>query len=529
MSPSASSPSVAQDRPAEHTALQDSALQNSVPWQRLDKRMLLIYPVREAMRFLPILLLSVVIGTAAGSYKGLLVFALVLPIAAARYWVTQYRVGPIHVQMRQGLWRRQTTSVPLARVRSVEVESDALHRILRLSVLRIGTSHRSSTSNKPGNGFLLDGLDRAHVQELRIAVLATAHGRAIESEADAATSAGRTAEIGRWSPSWARYAPFSLLGMVTFAAVAGAAPPAIRGLATPKVLDAAYHWLAAASGLKIMGLIALAVIAIIASSSVLAVFGYLTAFARYRLVDTGPVLDVDFGLIKHTQRSYNRGRLRGGSLKEPLFLRLVGGAKADAIMTGIHSRRVGGTILLPQSPVAETRRVLNQVLPTLDTEITLLRHGRHATLRRFTHALWPVAAVAAAQLLAQLAVPGWPAWPWAVVAGAAVFMALVALDRARSLGHATPEGWLVTRSGSLNRSQDHLAAEGIIGWTVRQSYFQRRDEIADLIAATPAGRGKYVVKDVSIDRAWTVIEQLTPGIACPLLERPAESESIMES
>lgn len=491
-------------------------------WQRLDRRMLLIYPVREAFNYLPILVLSVLIGTAAGSWKGLWVFTLVLPIATARYWTTQYRVGPAHLQMRQGLIRRQVISVPLARIRSVQVESDALHRILRLSVLRVGTAHRTGAANKPHGALALDGLDRLDTQRLRAALLALAQGRAAEP----APLDG--VEIGRWSPSWARYAPFSLLGTLTFAAVAGAAPPAIRGLATPAMLDDAYHWLAAASGPRLVALVALAICAVLAASSVLAVFGYLVAFARYRLVDTGQVLNVDSGLINLTSRSYDRVRLRGASLREPLFLRLVGGAKAEAIMTGIGSHQIRGAILLPQSPVAETRRVLRQVLPTVDPELPLRRHGREAAKRRFTHALWPAPVLAAAQLLAQLAIPGWPAWPWALVAAAAAALTLLAIDRVRGLGHATPDGWLVTSSGALNRSRDHLAADGIIGWTVRQSFFQRRVGLATVIAATPAGKGRYEVVDVPLDQAWELIEAVTPGAGDIWVRRPADSRSMIE-
>ena len=49
------------------------------------------------------------------------------------------------------------------------------------------------------------------------------------------------------------------------------------------------------------------------------------------------------------------------------------------------------------------------------------------------------------------------------------------------------DGWLVARAGSLERRRDCIAAAGIIGWTVRQTFFQRRAGVATLIAATAAG------------------------------------------
>ena len=87
----------------------------------------------------------------------------------------------------------------------------------------------------------------------------------------------------------------------------------------------------------------------------------------------------------------------------------------------------------------------------------------------------------------------------------------LAWDRYRGLGHAAPPGWLITRSGSLDRSRASLEADGIIGWTVRQSWFQRRAGVATVVAATPAGAGHYEVLDLPADRAWPLIETVTPG------------------
>jgi predicted dehydrogenase len=89
---------------------------------------------------------------------------------------------------------------------------------------------------------------------------------------------------------------------------------------------------------------------------------------------------------------------------------------------------------------------------------------------------------------------------------AAVFLAW---DRYRGLGHALLPGWLVARSGSLNRKRVALATDGIIGWNIRRSYFQRRAGLATLIATTAAGRHRYEIPDLPFEQAWPIIESVS--------------------
>ena len=100
---------------------------------------------------------------------------------------------------------------------------------------------------------------------------------------------------------------------------------------------------------------------------------------------------------------------------------------------------------------------------------------------------------------------------------------LLAADRYRSLGHAVADSSLVVRSGSLVRRRCVLSAEGIIGWNVERSFFQRRAGLATLTATTAAGQQHYDVQDVELGEALRVAEALVPGLAGPFLERPPAS------
>jgi putative membrane protein len=89
----------------------------------------------------------------------------------------------------------------------------------------------------------------------------------------------------------------------------------------------------------------------------------------------------------------------------------------------------------------------------------------------------------------------------------------LAADRSRSLGHQVSGGWLVARSGSLQRRRDCIDGAGVVGWTVRQSWPQRRAGVATLIAATAAGVKRYQVIDVSVEVAWSIAAGVSPWVA----------------
>jgi putative membrane protein len=90
---------------------------------------------------------------------------------------------------------------------------------------------------------------------------------------------------------------------------------------------------------------------------------------------------------------------------------------------------------------------------------------------------------------------------------------LLAADRVRALGHRVDGRWLVARAGSLERRRDCLATAGIIGWTVRQSLFQRRAGVATVVAATAAGTKRYPLIDVPENQAWAVAATASPWVA----------------
>ena len=66
----------------------------------------------------------------------------------------------------------------------------------------------------------------------------------------------------------------------------------------------------------------------------------------------------------------------------------------------------------------------------------------------------------------------------------------------RSLGHTLAEGYVVARSGSLNRRREALEIEHVIGWTFRSTWFQRRTGLTTLVATTAGGRQSVTLLDL---------------------------------
>ncbi|HEY5853929.1 MAG TPA: PH domain-containing protein [Aldersonia sp.] len=484
--------------------------------------MLLVHPVTEVVKLAPALLAALVLGTQSDNEIWTLVaLAAVLAYALTRWFTTTYRVGPVHVQLRSGLFQRKVLSVPRNRIRSVDVEARVLHRVLGLAVLRVGTGQHA----KDGEGFKLDGLDAKQVPALRAALLAgvttaarrtdTAARREDTTDAVPAASPAPPAqtEIGHWSPSWVRYAPFSLTGLAVVAPVVGllAQYGAVQWVADSGVVSGGVR---SASRLGIPIAIAIGVLALLAVASAAACVRYLLRWGRLRVVDAGATLHQTSGLLTTREVTLDVARLRGATVQESLLLRSVGGAELEAIMTGRLRRQK----VLPQAPRREVERVMTYLLGSAaQFTAPLRRHGRAAARRRFTRALGPVLLALVAVAIAAATVHVQWGW-WLIAPVLLVAAAALAWDRYCNLGHAVlaptePGGarWLITRAGSLSRDRDCIQSAGIVGWTVRRSFFQRRAGVATVCAATAAGKGHYEVVDLPARDAWSLIDSVTPG------------------
>jgi len=541
--------------------------EGAAPWRRLSPRMLLIHPVQEVVRMAPALLGLLIAGSSSGNpgmVWSLCGVAAVVLYGVLRWFTTTYRLTPEHVRLRKGVVLRKVLTVPRDRIRTVDITSPPLHRMLGLARVEIGTG-RSGISA----GLTLDSLSAEEAARLRVELLhrrgtargetrpaagaapTVATGPAAESGQTVATApapqtgppAGEAASspgpgetlLAELRPGWVRFAPFTMSGLVAIGVFATFVWRLFSewGVDVRRVgpVREGWHWF---SGLGLTSQLVIGVPAFVVIVAIASTFGYLFAFWRFRLTRHDGTLHVTRGLLTNRATTIEERRLRGVRISEFLTLRAVGGATLTAVTTGLNQGSQRSGALLPPAPRAEAERVAALVIdgkaqaasrsgppgpaaagPSPVTA-PLARHGRAACRRRFTRA-FGAHGLALAGLAVLWHTEVLPLWP--LIAGVALLpvTALLAVDRYRSLGHTLVRGYLVTRSGSIRRQRVVLECDGIIGWTIRRSLFQRRAGLCTLTATTAAGDQSYAVPDVELGEALRLIGEASPGLLDPFL------------
>jgi putative membrane protein len=497
-------------------------------WRRLDPRVLAIRPVEGLARAAIPIIIVFFSGSSdgPGQWVGLAIATFVVLIGISHWFTTTYRIGTSQVELRTGLLRRRHLAVPADRVRSVDVTASPMHRLFGVAVVKIGTGRQDKGKD---DELRLDAISRSDAQTLRAELLHR------DSTAGLPTTPagdwGRAADVldpgetvlAAFDAGWVRYAPFTLSGLATVGAVTGYVFHLLNEAhidpgSVGQVRSTAN--LLSRTPLPLVGLVLLLLLLVLAVT--FSTVGYLLAFWGFRLTrHPGGTLRVQRGLLTTRSVTLEERRLRGVEVREPLILRMVGGARCIAIATGLREDRgsnKGGELLQPPAPRAQTHRVAALVLGGNDpTAGPLLPHGPAAQRRRYVRALVGTVVLLGVLVLLRIAA-GFPDWPWRLSLLLVAASLWLARDRYRSLGHALADGYLVRREGSLDRRTAALRCDGIIGWRVHQSYFQRRAGLVTLVATTAGGHGAYSVPDVPAAEAIRTADAAVPGLLTPFLQ-----------
>jgi putative membrane protein len=477
-------------------------------WQRLDPRMLLVHPVRDFVRFLPALVALLLFGRSAdsGGWWGLVAVGVPVVLGFSRYLTTSYRITSGRIELRRGLLNKRVLSAPLDRVRTVDLSASPIHRALGLVTLRIGTGQSEA---KGEERLALDGLAVAAATALRERLLHASPA----ADAESATRAPGPREVLTLDLAWVRFAPFTTAGIAIAGAALGVVAQSIHTLEIAPSVD-----LDRLARLGLALLVVGGLLALLVTICVLAVVGYLLANFGFRLTHTGADASWHLrrGLFTTRETTIDDARMSGVSIGEPLGLRLAGGGRLTAIVTGLDKRQQRSSVLVPPAPRREVDRVAVEVLGVAGPVTTgLVDHGPRAHRRRWTRAMVPAGAVAVVAVVAAYAA-SW--WLVLVALGALGVGAVLARDRRLGLGHALVDGHLVARSGSLDRRREALHTPSVIGWNLRATWFQRRVGLTDLVATTAGGRQRVRVLDLDEADATTLAAVATPGLLEPFLE-----------
>ncbi|MEV6035194.1 PH domain-containing protein [Nonomuraea sp. NPDC052116] len=545
-------------------------------WRRLAGRSLLASAVKS---------LAIVAGVVAGLLRFLtsrdwpiggiaavcaaaatLVVSAVVAYDVARLRTTRWRLTRERLELRSGVTLRRHRSIPLDRVRSVNLRADPVARVFGLTVVKVGTGEHAAE----GTELVLDPLTRHEAESLRRTLL--------RQDERPASGEGPLAEL-RWS--WIRYAPLSLWSFTGAALVLGVLYKALNSFGAKRLVteaaDGLWDWVTARP--------LVAVPLILAVNLAVGVLGAVLLFAeswgRYRLEREPGRLRLHRGLLTTRSLTLEERRLRGVEISEPLLLRLGGGARVKTIATGLGkadehetedaaaltpplpralawslATKIANIPATPPTPIAPRTDALGHAAP-MDSPwppagVTGHGTGRHraterdageaaepeasagalgmgalvphpaaARRRRIVRALVTVAVLALAAGLASWLLPWqWSrAAVWAIPAPALPFGMWLAVESARSLGHALGRRHLVTRQGAVVRRTIALDRRGVSGWTITESYFQRRSGLLTVSAATAAGKGHYDVVDVDRGDGLELAARAVPGLLEPFLVR----------
>lgn len=473
-----------------------AGLQPGDGWQRLDRRTVWASTVITGGALLlagvPVAIALLLSGLSLGWTAfwvggGVLVGSAAIGVGeAVRIAVSRFRIDAHRIERRVQFLGSTHTALALERVRNVEIAADLVQRWFGIAEVRL------ASGDSDGPRFKLQALDRAHAEALRAHLLG-----------DRATA--ETGTVATLDPGWARYAPVTFwtptLGLFAFGGAFQVADwfsavPAMLDWFTSAVADVPLAWVVI--GLVVLGLL-------IGAVATVAVF--FEGWWGYRLErhDDGS-LELGRGLVVNRATSIDGRRIRGVTLREPPGLRRVGAARLDVIAVGIHGgsdeseREKQSPALVPSAPRAVAVRVGEAVTGTSWPQ-ELRVHPRAAWRRRLVRA-GVVAGFAGVLAVIPVVVWSFPWWvPATTVLVTAVLVGWLAVDNMRGLGHVLTDSHVALRKGSLLRRTDVLRREGLLGWNVRRSPFQRRSGLATVVATSAGGRGVFRLPDVSGDQA----------------------------
>lgn len=492
-------------------------------WSRLSPRKLLLDPVKAiGQAIVPVVVALVGISQSDTRFWPIIFPVVVIApllFGALPWLTTHYRLTDAQIQVRSGVLSRTTSTAPLDRVRSVDLEASLLHRVLGLQKVQVGTG-------VDDDRITLDALTLADAQALRTTLLRRREEQPAPTVALPADDGSPAPAVVPTPPptptvlaridwSWLRFAPFSLARLVLLAGAVGVVAQFGDDLPiwNEETATSVWEWVTQ---------FAVAMVALVLAVGglvlwlVVSVAGYVVQWWGFRLVREHGSLHLSSGLFTTRSITVEEAKVRGVELVDPLLMRLVGGAELSTLATGVED---GVTQVLPPCPrdvaIGVGESVLDQPGPLTEP---LVEHGprahRRAWFRQLSNAVDITVVVAVAWWFVDFS------WLWVLGVGVAALLLAAAAGEAsyRHLGHALHERHLVAGSGTLARVRTVLETDGIIGWVVSQSWWQRRIGLADLTATTAAGAERVLVRDVRLDVAVALADRATPGLLTDFLE-----------
>lgn len=434
--------------------------------------------------------------------------------AAAKYALYRWRVDADELLLRSGVLNRQNRVIPLARVQNVEVRQSLLQRVLRVAELRVETAGTGLQAEA-----VLSVLGVGEAQSLRTDLLARRRAQAAAVAVDAGVDAGdavQPMERPAVEPL-ARLTTADLLLAGATANEAGVIAAAAAGLLqfTDELPGDLFERLIRDAVERTEGAYvvvgAAAVLLLMLVGWMISIAGSLVRYHDFTLVVDGGEMRKRYGLLTVHEASVPLQRVQAIRLEET-FLRRWLGLASLMIETagGSPGQRGGAEAFVPIARRRDVGRLVRGIFADAqvdDAHFQPVHPKAERRLRRrylitFLLLVWAPIWVARwfdvqpAGMLAPYVAILLPL-PW-----------LMARWQYASRGWALPPGYVLARSGVLNRVTWIVPDRKLQTMHVLDTPFQRRLGLSTLVVDTAAGGKQAAVVDLAHSTARRLLDEL---------------------
>lgn len=495
------------DVPEQAGAIDDASL--ALPPQRLHPAWIVINGVRQLRAFIVPLIVAVFLQRGNGQIvilgigAALAVFGLVTQTLT---WMNvRYEVAGGELRFRSGLFSRRERSVPLERIQAVDSSENLLQRVFKVVQVTVetaaggaGTDVKLEALRREDAVALIERLDAARVRRGVPAISvdpdaesARADGDHVQQIAPARPALSTQGEVVR---------RITTRELILAGATSGRVGPALA------IMVAAWQFADDILGEDIWERLALQAahtsiqgLALIAG--IVAVFAWVLAFASTVLTFGGfevrrhdDRLIVRHGLLDRRQATIPISRIQAISISEPLLRQPFRLAAVRFESAGYGKDTAESGVLFPVLPRSEVRDLIARCAPSFAIEDRLIagdglsRLPRRARVRYIMAEVYAVLALVVVAVMVLALVPG-GSWWWGLTPLVATpLVAFYGNLQFRDAGWTIDaEDRFVVRGRTFNRWLTITPRRRVQRRLVRQNYFQRRVDLANLTFTVASG------------------------------------------
>lgn len=387
------------------------------------------------------------------------VAVIIFGYAVVRYMFTSYRVTDDTVELRRGVVVRSLQTMPRDRVQSVGSVTSLLARVVGVTTVEISA---------------------ADTEDIKLSLVSDTESEYLRQILDPARRPGIDGSTGEGEsgeeelPTRQRLASLPPGRILLFALTEPGISAALLILGVTVSMVAVFGWFVAP--VAALGVATFPIIRTIA----------LIDFQSWL---EGDRVKVESGLLSRRQTTSPCRRIQVIQVSRPLIRRLLGFETVTMVTGDVSTDEenlLASGFLAPLEPIGSWSRLVPDLIGPVAVEVDGLEKSSPLTVRRVVvRALFAILPfVVGGGIALGFLSPVWTAGP--VLAGiVAVVLAVVyARERWRRLGWGLNDSHLMVRRGVLTERISVVPLEKLQDVTVRQTFFQRRLRLADVVVDT---------------------------------------------